>query len=272
MVYSTICWGESTQNNGLAGVAGLANQNHNASGDKLKLKTTPSPPYLMGFGSVSDTKPQGSALVPDTGNGNKPIYGPGAIDFVTEGWAWWMRSAPVVLQKGDQLTGQASNTNVAEGTVVAADIQYGSYAQPWNLAEMRQKYIQIISQQVTITSGAAVTFNSGSTAIETAATEKSNWLDVDASYEILGTSPCISAATFGGICNVTGLGGNWKGEQPGLLVSPLSAVTFSPGGSFAPALEPIPFDGDSPPDVGMTATSAGAVKFNIVMGQIGGAP
>jgi hypothetical protein len=264
MPYDTILWGEEAAKNGLTGTAALDNQNHLASGDKLTLLSDPSPPYLQGLGSLSDTKPQGCALVPDKMDAQNPIKGPGAILFYPQGWDVSLRYKPICLVKGDNLTGQCSSTNVNEGSIVAADISYGKTIVPFDISQGRYK--QIYRPTATITSAAAVTFNSGGVALDSAISDWNKFGDVDASYEILGTFGCIGAATFGGICNVSKLGGEWAKRQPGLIVNPLSAVTFSPGG-FVPVLEPIPFRGDALPQVGMTAPSAGAVSFGMVIGE-----
>ena len=62
--------------------------------------------------------------------------------------------------------------------------------------------------------------------IKAGATNTTNWFDPEASYEILGVLQHLGAATFGGIENITQLGGDWKQSQPGILVNPLSAVVF----------------------------------------------
>lgn len=266
--YDTLVWGESQAANGLTGLAALTGQNHSASGDDLTLKSTPEPPVIHGLGSLSDTKPRACAVLPKTSNGNKRIYGPGGIDFWGNGWAQWMRDAPIELQKGDTLTGQHDNTNVSEGGVVGVDMVYGGMITPWTLADIRKNYSRIYSQAFSITSATAVTFNDAAGALDTL-TDDDLWLDKKASYDILGVGSFRSGATFGGILNILGLGGDWQGFQPGLIANPLSAVTFNAGAEFAPVLEPIPFDGDSLPTMGMTATSAGAYLGILVLGQKG---
>jgi hypothetical protein len=268
MPYDTICWGEAQACNGLTGVAALSGQNHGASGDKLTLKSTPEPPFLQGLGGLSDTKPQQVALVPDELQAQNPILGPAGMNFWSDGWLKELRQIPIELIKGDALTGQLSNTNVNEGAIVGADVTYGRPVAPWTLEGVQGRYSKVFTDTITITSAAAVTFNSGSGALSGKASNYAKWSDSKGEFEILGIIHGISAATYGGICNVTKLGGEWDGKQPGLIVSPLSAVTFDAGGSFAPALEPIPFEGDSVPDVGMTATSAGAVTFSMLIGKL----
>jgi hypothetical protein len=103
--------------------------------------------------------------------------------------------------------------------------------------------------------------------MSSAAGNYAKWSDAEGKFWILGLIHGISAATFGGIMNIRNLGGEWQGNQPGLIVNPLSAVTFDAGASFAPALSPIPFDGDAPPTLGMTATSAGAVTVSMLFGK-----
>jgi hypothetical protein len=86
---------------------------------------------------------------------------------------------------------------------------------------------------------------------------------------LLGVSNHISAATFGGICHVTGLGqrsnANWGGHVPGVPINALSAVSFGAGQPFTPFCEPVgPIKGialNTTVKLGMTASSAGAVTF-----------
>lgn len=268
MPFDSLCWGEAQACDGLTGCAALANQNHGVSGDKITLKTDPKPPYLQGLGGLSDTKPQAVALIPDEQNAQLPIYGPAGMNFWSDGWDRSLREGPIELLKGDALTAQISNTNVNEGAIVACEVAYGRPVAPWSLKDIQNRYEKIFHDLCTITSAAAVTFNSGSGVLSGKMTNFSKWSDPDGRFEILGVVHGISAATFGGIANVTKLSGGWQGFQPGLVINPLSAVTFDAGGGFAPALEPIPFDGDSLPDIGMTATSAGAVTFALKIGKL----
>jgi hypothetical protein len=157
MPYDTLLHAEAQACNGLTGVAALANQNHRASGDKLFLKTKPAPPYLMGLGGLSDTKPQQVALVPDELLAQNPILGPAGMNFWSDGWAKFLRECPITLVKGDGLTGQLSNTNVNEGGLVAYDIAYGRPIAPWSLKDVRPMLSEVFTDTITITSAAAVT-------------------------------------------------------------------------------------------------------------------
>lgn len=274
MPYDTILWGEEQAANGLTGVAALAGQNHQASGDKLTLLNDPSPPILIEAGGLSDTKPQGAALVFDKLEGGNTYKLPAHIDFWGFGWMKDLRAMPKVLQKGDNVTGQISTTNVNEGQIVAASLVYGKENVPppmlrYRYADVRKRYKDIFFDTITITSAAAVTFNSGAAALDTALTNEAKWLDNTQRYEFIGLIPNIGAATFGGIMNWTKLGGAWKGTQPGVVNPPLSAVSFGIGGDFITPAEPIPFNGDALPQVGMTATSAGAIASGAAFGWVG---
>lgn len=266
--YDTLVWGEVGAKDGLTGTAFLAGQNHTKDGDKfLALQTNP-PPWLMGLGSLSDTKPSACALVPDSLEAQQPINGPGGIDFWNDGWARHLREAPIMLEKGDKYTGQCSSTNVNEGSIIGADIVYGSPVAPWKLKDIQSQYTRIFNDIFTITSGADVTFDSGSVTLDAAASNYAKWSDTNGKFDILGVLNLIGAATFGGIAHLKNFGGDWHGHQPGLIVNPLSAVTFNTGAQFAPALQPIPFEGDALPSIGMTATSAGAIAFGLVIGKV----
>lgn len=267
MPYDTLLWGEVGAKDGLTGTLALGGQNHLAAADKITLLDEMII-WLQGLGSLSDTKPAGCALVPDNLRAQMPIYGPGGIDFYNDGWAHWLRSAPIKMVKGDKITGQCSSTNVNEGSLIAMDIAYRNAIPPWLLKDIQSRYKEIFTEKITITSAADITFNSGAGQIDTLASDFSKWSDPEGEFEILGVIPNIGAATFGGICNVSKLGGDWHGLQPGLIVNPLSAVTFNPAGNFNQALEPIPFKGDALPQLGMTATTAGAIIFVLLIGKL----
>lgn len=268
MPFDTVLWGEVAAKTGLTGTVFCAGQNHVADGDKCVLKTEPFPPFLHGLGSLSDTKPAGCALVPDEQNAQLPIQGPGALDFGGNGWLHALAKAPIELMKGDKLTGQCSSTAVNEGSIIGAHIVYGKILPLFDLVAISKKYEKLFTDIVTITSGADVTFNSGVGSLDSLVGNYEKWSDPDGKFEILGTITSISAATLGGIANILNLGGDWKGHQPGIIVNPLSAVTFNGGRAFNEALEPIPFNGDSLPTVGMTATTAGAITFGFLIGKL----
>jgi hypothetical protein len=268
MPYDTVVWGEAQAANWLTGVAFLAGQNHTKDGDKVVLKSTPTPPYLLGLGGLSDTKPQGTALVPDETMSQLPIFAPGGIDFFNDGWAKWLREIPIVLTKGEKVTGQISTTNVNEGQVIGADLAYKNAPKPWKLSGVSGRYSKVFTDKFTVTSAAAVTFNSGPVSLDSAASNYPKWNDADGKFEILGSVPNIGAATFGGIAHIRNLGDKWDGKQPGIVINPLSGVTFNPGGDINTVLEPIPFDGDALPEISMTATSAGAISFGLLIGKL----
>jgi hypothetical protein len=263
MGYDTYIWGETGAADGLTGTAALGPTPITYSGDKNKVRNI-GDPMLFGLGSLSDTKPQGCAITPELTNGNNKIYGPGAIDFFNKGFMDFRIPPfqPKRLSGGETLEGFQSNTAVNEGSIIAAHIAYhGVPALPAG----GFRYSDILTEYVTITSAAAVTALSGKVNLKDAITRK-NWLNVEKDYDILGVLGCIGAATFGGVMQITGLGGDeWEGKVPGILVNPLSAVDFSPGPPHA-APEPIPFSGRSLPDVSMFATSAGAITFGLIMG------
>ena len=263
MPYDTLCWGEEGAANGLTGTVACTGQNHAASGDTLTLQA--GTPYLLGLGNTGDTKPNGCSLVPSRSNRGKAIYGPGAIPWAQLGWVD-LRPHVKRLYPGETLTGNRDSTNTNEGGIVGANISYDGF--PAHTAWQNRRYSDTFEELVTVTSAAAVTFNSGSTKLDSACTDAS-WIDSKKNYEIIGISMVSgNAATFGGVMNVTNLPGVWKGRQPGIPVNGLSAVTFSSQQVFTPCAEPIPFQGSAPPTVGMTASSAGAAKVTMHIGEL----
>jgi hypothetical protein len=265
MPYDTLVWGEEQAANGLTGTAALGPGDYTTSGDTIKVKSGLGLPFLFAAGMCGDTKPQGGGVQPEFSHSNQVLHVPGAIDFAGQGWADF-RVAPahgIELQQGETLTGSTSSTNVNEGSVLGANIAYG------NVPSMpgHKRYSAIDIPKCTVTSAAAVTYNSGSVTLDSAAAQ-TYWLDKNARYELLGITGNISGATFGGVLHVTSLAGAWHGFYPGIPANALSAVTFTQAQPFTAFAEPIPFDGDALPSVGMTASSAGAINFGMVIGRL----
>jgi len=266
MPYDTLVWGEEQAANGLTGTAAVGPGDYTTSGDTITLKKGLGTPVVFAGGMTGDTKPQGGAIVPQYSHYAQVLHLAGHQQFATHGWTD-LRIAPshaLQMQAGETLTGQTSSTNVNEGSVLGVNLAYGS-APPLQVSRKRYKEIDI--PKLTITSAAAVTYNSGVVALDSAAGQ-TYWLDKNAKYELLGVIGNIGAATFGGICHVTGLSGNWHGYYPGVPISALSAVDFGVAQPFTPFAEPLPFDGDALPNVGMTASSAGAISFGAVIGRL----
>jgi len=165
---------------------------------------------------------------------------------------------------GDSVTGQTSSTNVNEGSVLGAHVAASPIAYPTRFPQGTY-----FAELVTVTSAAAVTANSGAATVFAAATNTSNWYDAEAKYYLIGVSGHLSAATFGGICHVTNVPGNWKGFNPGIPISALSAVNFSANQPFTPfpeAIGPIKgIDLNTNVKLGMCASSAGAINFVLHM-------
>jgi len=265
--FDTPVWGEVAAKDGLTGMVFAAGQTYGADGDKIVLPKRDI--FLQGLGMISDTKPAGCALVPDAQDGGLPMYGPGSIDFASKkGWEYGYRKAPKRLFRGDKITGQGSSTNVNEGSVVGADLVFDKPVLPWTLTELAKLAEAVYTDFITITSTSDVLYNSGSVQLDVALSNDNKWLDPKRTYLFVKTIPVIGGATFGGIMSWTKLGGKWTGRQPGIPISSLSAVNFDPGHGTTP-LQPIPFDGDSLPYVGMTAATAGAVKVAAMFFDMG---
>jgi hypothetical protein len=221
-------------------------------------------PVVWAGGMTGDTKPQGGAILPSRSNRGKVYYLPGGMNFAQDGWADLRKVGGLKLSNGETLTGQTSSTNVNEGSVLGVNVSYGGYPPR---VEDYTGYKKVFIEKATITSAAAVTWNSGVTAIDTASTD-ATWLDTSANYHLLGVVGNIGAATFGGLLNVTGLGGAWAGYMPSIPLNNLSAVTFDTGQALTLAPSPIPFSGANPCSLGMTAASSGAIAFGIVIGEL----
>jgi hypothetical protein len=267
MPYDSLIWGEEVQNNGLAGVTskGPTGIGYTITGDTIVLKDLPNP-LMTELGCVADTKPQGIRL--DMTNSGYKFYGPGNVKFWPLGWAD-QRKAPIKLWRNDTITGYGSNTNVNEGIILGCNVRFGGNT-TWDLSQFAGAG-QLYREYITITSSAAVTYNSGAVTIYSGATNPTNWFDPESSYYLLGVGGCVSAATFGGMLSITNLGGAWSGYAPGAPITPLSAVDFGVTSDYL-FPEPIgPITGDAirnSVNVGMTASSAGAVTFPMLIAKM----
>ncbi len=266
MPYTTIIWGEEQAANGLTGTAAksVGGDGFTASADKVVFPSS-NDWIILGFGMTGDTKPQGSALLPDASNGNKPFYGPGSQVFYPHGWLNLQKLGfGYRIMAGDSVTGQTSSTNVNEGSVLGAHVASSLLPYPRRFPGGTH-----FAELVTVTSAAAVTANSGAATVFAASTNTSNWYDAGATYYLIGVSGHLCGATFGGICHVTNVGGRWKGYNPGIPINALSAVDFSSNQPFTPFPEPIgPIKGidlNTNVKLGMCASSAGAVNFVLHM-------
>jgi len=263
MPYNLLTWAESTQNSGYAGVAGVGptGVGFSISGDTITLidKATP---LLYRYGGHSITKPQAVRL--NFTNTGMATYGQAAVKFWPGGFHPDVH-APVILSPGDVITGYASNTNVAEDTIIAAEISYSRIA-PWSMAQFAGK--QIRRELFTLTAGAAVTYNSGKATVHAAATNPTNWWRSGAIYWILGSFGVIGAD--GGVVHITNLPmDNWGKHVPGLIVNPLDTVLFSTQQPDFYALEPIgPIKGSdlkNTVELGFTATATNATTFGLIL-------
>lgn len=263
MPYTTFVAGEAVQSATLVGVTAIGPPDHKLSGDTVKLRKGSGTPILMGFGSSSDTKPNGCAVTPSISNRVKPITGPGAVDMVGKGWLDLRLFGGKKLQEGETLDFKVVNTNVNEGAIVAANIAYGSFAA---YSPVRGPYKDLFIEDGIITSAADVTYNSGIVSLDSM-TDDTSWVDTKAKYDLLGFMPGpVGVTQSQGIVVCSGIGGSWDGYFPGVPIGGLSAVDFGVGAPYTLFDEPIPFDGDAIPSVGLCSTTAAACLISAIIG------
>lgn len=265
MTYDSLLYAQVTQNNGLAGVTALKST-HVVSGDTQKLKDAFGDPFLIGFGAVSLTKPQASALACEQRDGGSVIYGNAGRDFYAH-YMKELRRQPMNMVKGDVITGQISNTNVSEASIVAMDIVY-SQAQLPKMPTSQKTYKKWHNDKITITVANALTFDDAAVSLETLLTNKFKWIDKNKKYELVATIPNVSSPA-GGIASIQSLPGAWEGKAPGLIINPLSTVNFAPGTSgYCYVPEPIPMDPLAWPTLGMCGLTAVEVSFGVLFGEL----
>lgn len=222
---------------------------------------------MYGLGMTADTKPSGCQVA--FRDLNLKYQGPGSILFGKNGWDYRWRHIPQKLFPGDVVTGYTDTTNTNEGAVLGMDIAYGAKIPAWSLESVAPYLNRVYTDFFTITSAAAVTYNSGAVGLKTALTNYATWINPDKQYVILGVGAVTGGATFGGILHVTNLGGDWEKSTPGIPVGVQDGnTTPQMAGNDTAPLSPIPFSGDSVPTFGMTASSAGAVKGYMLIGEL----
>jgi len=264
MPYSTLVHAESTQNDGYAGVAGKGPTGigFSISGDTIVLIDKEFP-YIYRYGAHSITKPQACKL--NFTNMGTRMYGGGAVDFHPAGISG-SRSLPQKLYRGETVTGYASNTNVAEDTIIMYEIAY-NHITSWDISEFAGK--QIFPALMTLTAGAAVTYNSGPVTVYDAATDPTDWFDANAYYDILGAFGVIGAD--GGVVHITNLPDDWARHAPGFPINPLDTVLFGTRMPYFYLLEPIRgIPGNQLKNnvtLGITATATNATTFGLLMAR-----
>lgn len=271
MPYTTLVCGEEAAKNGLTATTtkDVSGSGFGQSGDTFIVPADRNV-YMNALGATGDTKTNGIKIVCTSTDNGRVIYGLGGQDWPA--WLDFIQSGlpAIKIDKGDTLTFYTDSTNVNEGTVGGCNMTFNGPAAPFRMPAGKMHTVAI-----TITSLAAVTYNSGAATIFAAADRTTDWFASDKQYYLAGISGISgNAATFGGIMHITGLAGAWKGFMPGIQVLPLSAVTFQTPQPFTPFQEPIgPLTGtqlNTTVKAGMTASSAGAAKVNMHIIEAGG--
>lgn len=266
MPYDTLNWGETTQNSGLAGVAAKGPAPIVFSGDYNVLRKGFGTPHIVSLGGTSATKPTGTALVGNRSYGVNKFCGPAGL--------YNPRMTGLVLpyQEGEQLTAQASNTNVNEATIVHADCAYGgAHAHPATvgaaLAKAGGGELWCPPTSVTAAAGVTLAVIGDLSAMTTDTNDL--WLDTRASYHILGYTGCVGIASDCGSIAFTGLGGAWHGYVPGIPDHMIGPVTLDTGTGYGADLcyEPIPFDGDALPSYMANHLSNTAVLGGLLLAK-----
>lgn len=244
MPYDTLQYGETTQNSGLAGVAAKGPPPIVYSGDYNVLRKGFGAPVLVGLGGVSASKATGCAVVGNRSYGVNKFTGPASLAFPM------MHDLVVPFQEGEQLTGQLSNTNTNEASIVNADIAYGgahAYPQTVGGAMAAAGGGELWSVPISCTAAAAVTLAYIGTLDGLTTDTGDQWLDTRAGYKIIGSVGCVGIVSDCGSITFTGLGGDWKGYTPAVRDHMIDPVTNDVRGGLELCYEGIPFDGDALP-------------------------
>jgi len=263
MPYDTIIWGEVTQNNGFAGVAAVAGQApYTSSGDTIKM---PSARRVVGMVGTSLTKPNGCRIKGDLSRSADYFYGPASLAPVMSK----LRDIALEFQNGEVITAELSNTNVNEESHVSLDVtEEQPHSHPKTIGEAAAKVgakaVHII--QCTVTVATTKTMFNGEVALDSAASQKTGWLDKTKKYAILGGVMSLSTTAFGTV-HIRGLDGAWLGRFPGFVMNKLDG-TFEAQGGFSPAYEPIPFAGDKLPLISECGLVAAAHTFGLVIAEL----
>jgi hypothetical protein len=269
--YDTVIWAEVTQNNGLAGVAALAGQSpFLADGDTLKM---PKKKYVAALGGSSLTKPNGCALSGDKSRGGQRFHANAAISM---GLAEILKDFALDFQENELVTALLNNTNVSEESQVFAHVvdESGPFEMPKSILEAGRKAgaRRIHCPIAKVTVATTKTMFNGEVALDAAITaglagQNAGWLSSEKEYAVLGLMHSVATTAFGTV-HIRGLAGGWEGRFPGIPMYGKLLGTFDdPVGAFMPALEPIPFKGNSLPLISEVGLVAAAHTFGIVIGE-----
>lgn len=269
MPHEWYLFGESTTNNGFAGIAAKAGQPdvYTIAGDTVTLRDLKSPFFIGGIGTA-ETKPNGFRFkgslsysgvynyVQGMRQGGRPMDGFNMI--------------PTPFQPKEVITGEGSNTNTAEEIIMALLFSYGTpHRYPMNELEALQmipRAKKIWRPQFSVTPAGAVTSGSGVVTLDSASQED-YWINKDSQYYILGVRPHL--VQNAGVLQFYGnlpLGDFAAHCIP--MADGADEVLFNSGGpSFA--YEPIgPFSMATPPKVAMFSIEAAATTFSAIIAEI----
>lgn len=265
MPYDSLMWGETTQNNGLAGVAAKGPAPIVYSGDYNVLRKGFGAPVIVSLGGISATKPTGTAILGNRSYSVNKFCGPASLSF-GQSTGNPMIDIVVPFQEGEQLTAQLSNTNVNEASIVQADCAYGAphpYPRSAAAAMAMAGGGELWCPPISHTAAAAVTPAVIGDLV--ALTTEDLWLDTRASYHIIGNVSTVGVASEGGTLTFTGLGGAWHGYVPGVAYAGIKATFDTEGISYC--YEPIPFDGDALPSYMANALTNTAVLGGLLIAK-----
>lgn len=270
-MFDTLCWGEVTQNNGLAGVAALAGYApYTASGDTYKM---PAKRYLVGLAGTSLTKPNGCAVSGDKSRAGQRFHANAAISM---GFNEILKDFALEFQDQETVTAVLSNTNVSEESQVVGVFTENPHPWPHSIWEAAQlagvAWPKIHAPLASVTVAATKTAFSGELALDAAITagasgQNTGWLSSEKNYVILGLMNSVATTAFGTV-HIRGLAGEWMGRMPGTPMYGKLLGTFdNPNQTFMPFYEAIPFKGNSLPLISETGLVAAAHTFGIVIGE-----
>jgi hypothetical protein len=272
MPYDTIVWGETTQNNGFAGVAAATGQDaFEASGDTLKM---PADVAIVGGGGSSVTKPNGCRFKSDL---EKALYHHLPANLSPSRMlSGQLLDIDIRQPQRAKITAELSNTNVNEASMVylhlvRADKDGAPHAWPKTIREAMERAGggRLIITQFSVVCGTAVTFKDGEKAFDAdsapsiTAAEYAKFINPKKKYKILGLVASLGVASTG-VIFFSKLSGEWAQRQPGVVHSKLLG-TFEQEGAFSPCYEPIEFDGDKPPSMHVFALAAATLTGGLVL-------
>lgn len=272
--YTWYYWGESAAKNGYAGVTSKAGwpDNYTYTADTVTFDKLRGRPWTRGALVTGVTKMQAARWKGSLSRGKNYHYAPGRTDQLLSSL---FQAFELPWQEGETLTGEASNLNTNEVSLMCLLVAYGGFTHPYPrtidevvaYSGLGGMIKAIHTPQISVTSASAIAAGSGAAALD-AADQEEDWLSADSVYVLLGFIPDLVENK--GMLQVNKNLPRWfKDRNVGIpFGSGANAVSFQNDGLGLPYEAIGPFSGLGVPSLGLFSTAAAATTGSLIIGEI----